>query len=281
MKTLLICHDGADLNVKCLSRWMASFSNLVGIIVLRESQYRLWRRIRRESKRVGPIRFLDVIALRIHYKLFLSKRDRFWEQGELDKLSKTYPELRPDTPILYTHDPNTPDAEQFIKKLRPDIMLARCKVLLKEHIFSIPTKGTFVMHPGVCPEYRNAHGCFWALANDDLDKVGMTLLRVDKGVDTGPVYGYYTYKYDEVHESHIVIQHRVVLENLDALQTKLIEIYSGRAVPVDTAGRRSGTCGQPWLTSYLKWKRKARGRMQPAPGAGAGTPSSAVRSTEV
>ena len=39
--------------------------------------------------------------------------------------------------------------------------------------------GTFVMHPGICPEYRNAHGCFWALANRDLARVGMTLLRAD------------------------------------------------------------------------------------------------------
>ena len=51
------------------------------------------------------------------------------------------------------------------------------------------------MHPGICPEYRNAHGCFWALANRDLNKVGMTLLRIDKGVDTGPTFGYYTYPY--------------------------------------------------------------------------------------
>ena len=54
---------------------------------------------------------------------------------------------------------------------------ARCKVILKEKIFGIPRVGTFVMHPGICPEYRNAHGCFWALVRRDLERVGMTLLR--------------------------------------------------------------------------------------------------------
>jgi len=86
----------------------------------------------------------------------------------------------------------------------------------------------------------------------------MTLLKIDKGVDTGPVYGYYSYPYDEVKESHVVIQHRVVLENLEALKTKLIEIGNGMAVPLDTSGRRSAAWGKPWLTSYMKWRRRVR-----------------------
>jgi methionyl-tRNA formyltransferase len=118
--------------------------------------------------------------------------------------------------------------------------------------------GTFVMHPGVCPEYRNAHGCFWALAEGDRARVGMTLLKVDRGVDTGPVYGYYSYDFDELNESHVRVQHRVVLENLDALRSKLLEIYEGRAEPLDTRGRRSAVWGQPWLSRHLAIRRRAR-----------------------
>jgi methionyl-tRNA formyltransferase len=114
------------------------------------------------------------------------------------------------------------------------------------------------MHPGICPEYRNAHGCFWALANGDKGKVGMTLLRIDKGIDTGPCFGYYSYAFDEAVESHIVIQHRVVLENLDSIQGKLVEIFNGTARPMDIAGRDSAVWGQPRLTKYLEWKSRAR-----------------------
>jgi hypothetical protein len=260
MKTLLICHERAELNKQGLARWLASFSNLVGIVVLRETKRQVWRHIQREMKRAGIIRFVDAVAFRIYYWLFLSKKDRIWQDEKLKELLNTYPEVPHGTPVLYTHSPNSPEAEQFIRKLSPEIMLARCKTLLKEQIFAIPAKGTFVMHPGICPEYRNAHGCFWALVNDDLDKVGMTLLQIDKGVDTGPVYGYYSYKYDEVNESHIVIQHRAVLENLDKLREELIKVHSGLATPLDTSGRPSAIWGQPWLTSYLKWKYKARRR---------------------
>jgi hypothetical protein len=262
MRTLLICHEEDDLDREGLARWLASFSSLVGIISLRETKQQIWRRIRREFKRVGVLRFLDVLAFRLYYAFFLAKKDRAWKKKKLEELGRIYPLLREDLPVLYTHSPNSPEAEQFIQRLNPDIALARCKFILKERIFRIARKGTFVLHPGICPEYRNAHGCFWALANRDLKKVGMTLLRIDAGVDTGPVYGYYTYPYNELNESHFVIQHRTVLDNLTALQNKFMEIYSGSANPVDTSARNSATWGQPWLSRYLKWKSEARKKVR-------------------
>lgn len=154
-------------------------------------------------------------------------------------------------------DPNGPEVEAFVRNASPDLTIARCRTLLDERIFSLASSGTFVMHPGITPEYRNSYGCFWALANRDLDLVGMTLLRIDVGVDTGPVYGYYTYDYDERSESHIVIQKRMVLENLDPVRDKLLAMHRGEAAPLDTSGRRSAAWGQPWLTKYLRWKRVA------------------------
>src|SRR5262249_20815477 len=156
----------------------------------------------------------------------------------LDQVSAEYPPLPKNLPIIETERANSPDVAKFLRQVQPDLMIARCKVILKPEIFQIPKLGTFVMHPGICPEYRNAHGCFWALAERDLQNVGMTLLKVDKGIDTGPVYGYFTYPYDECDESHIVIQHRTVFENLNRLREKFLQIEKGSAVPVDTAGRK-------------------------------------------
>ncbi len=243
-----------------MARWLASFSHLVGLIVLKESKQQIWRRIRRELSRSGLLRFCDVVAFRLYYSVVLSRRDQRWAARELDKLCRVYPPLPPDIPIFYSHSPNTSETKQFIQNLHPDIMIARCKTLLKEDIFAQPSKGTVVMHPGICPEYRNAHGCFWALANDDLERVGMTLLRIDRGVDTGPVYGYFTYGFDEIEESHIVIQNRVVFDNLKQIQSRICEIYRGDARQLDTSNRPSAIWGQPRLTSYLKWKHRAKQR---------------------
>jgi len=256
MKTLLICHEDAPLDRVGLARWLASFTTLAGVLVIAEKGSRKLRRARKEIERVGLLRFLDVMAFRVYYRLFLAQSDSRWESAELKKLTSRYPAA--DVPQLLTESPNSPEAERFIAAAAPDIVIARCKVLLQERIFAIPARGTFVMHPGVCPEYRNAHGCFWALARADFARVGMTLLRVDQGIDSGSVYGYFSYPYDSSAESHIVIQNRVVLDNLDAIAGMLQAIGAGTAAAVDTSGRASAVWGHPWLTRYVRWKLRAR-----------------------
>jgi formyl transferase-like protein len=255
MRTLLICHEDAALDREGLVRWLASFSTFAGTLVIREPGGRLKTRIKREMSRVGLWRFFDVLAFRLYYQLAHARGDRVWEQRELARLRTWFPE-RPDTPELIVSSPNSPEAEAFMREHQPELVLARCKTLLKERIFTIPRLGTYVMHPGICPEYRNAHGCFWARATGDDRNVGMTLLRIDTGVDTGPVYGYFRVDADPA-ESHVITQHRVVLEHLDAIRDKLLEIETGTAERIETAGRHSATWGQPWLSAYLKMKRGA------------------------
>lgn len=261
MKTILICHDDALLTKAGFARWLASFTDLVGIVVIRESRRRIKKRIRTEMKRVGLLRFIfDVLPYRVYNRIQNGATDQKWEAEKLAELDRNFPELTDKTEIIVTVSPNSKRAKNFITRQAPDMVIARCKTLLTEELFSIPPVGTFVMHPGICPEYRNAHGCFWALANDDLERVGMTLLKINSGVDTGPIYGYYTYEFDEVKETPAIIHHRVVYDNLDAISDKLIEIYEGRAETIDTTGRTSGAWGQPWLSKYLRWKQRAKGR---------------------
>lgn len=261
MKTLLICHQDDALHREGIARWLASFSRLSGILIIDETRRTVWRRARRELRRVGTLRFADVLAFRCYYKLFLARGDRTWEERALWNICRKYPPVGEEPPVFRAETPNSAAAEAFVRSCSPDIVLALCKMIMKPRIFSIPPRGTFVLHPGICPEYRNSHGCFWALVNGDVDKVGISLLRIDAGVDTGPVYGYYSYPYDELLESHVVIQQRAVVDNLDALREKLVAIQGGAATPIDTTGRASATWGQPWLTSYIKWKHSAKRRV--------------------
>jgi hypothetical protein len=255
MRTLLICHEEDELNRVGLASWMTTFSDLAGVVVLRETRERKKKRIRREIDRVGWPRFLDVLAFRLYYRLSFASQDRLWERDTVAQLCAA--NSRPRAPELITSTPNTPESEAFIREARPDLIVARCKTLIAERIFTIPPIGTFVMHPGISPEYRNAHGCFWAVAGGDVDNIGMTLLRIDKGVDTGPVYGYFHAK-PRQNESHIVLQHRTVFDNLDAIREKLEQIARGAASPIDTTGRKSAEWGQPWMSRYSAWKRVLR-----------------------
>lgn len=255
---VLICHEDEPLDSEGLAAWLAHCCRLSGIVLLRERSDTRWRRLRREWRRVGLLRLLDVILFRLYYRLFQAGEDARWAAQQVAELRGRYPAELGDVPRLVVDDPNAAQVQSFMAGLEPDLALARCKHILKPAVFEIPRCGTVVLHPGITPRYRNAHGCFWALANRDLANVGMTLLTVDAGIDTGPVYLQASYPFDERRESHIVIQHRVVLENLDRIGEVLHALHRGTATPFRPALRDSRNWGQPWLTAYLRWKRSAR-----------------------
>src|SRR5262245_6383437 len=256
---VLICHESDPLDSEGLASWLASTMNLIGVIVIREGTGRRWRVARRQIRRDGWLGFADVLAFRVYNAVVLARRDGQWKERALRHLRARFDRDLSSVPHLVVADPNSDDVRAFLAALKPDLLLARCKFLLKPEIFNLAGKGTFVLHPGTCPEYRNAHGCFWALVNRDHQRVGMTLLKVDQGVDTGRVYLQSTCDFDEVRESHTVIQYRVVLDNLDAIGRTLREIGEGREVaPIETKGRRSAVWGQPRLSDYLHWKWQAR-----------------------
>lgn len=257
MRTAIIFHENDLIDSEITTRWLASFSDLAGLVILREDGGKAKNRVKREIKRVGLFRFIDVIAFRIYYRIFHASKDANWRKNEVSRLDKELPELGEVAKIVAT-SPNLPEVKDFLSSLDLDFVIARCKVILKKEIFEIPKSGTFVLHPGICPEYRNAHGCFWAIAENDEKNVGLTLLKVDAGIDTGPLYGYFGCEFDLSKESHIVIQNRVFTENLDAIKDKLIDVIEGNAEPIDTHGRRSGVWGQPWLTKYFKALRKSK-----------------------
>jgi folate-dependent phosphoribosylglycinamide formyltransferase PurN len=257
MRTLLICHHDNPFVLEGFPLWLNSFSDLAGIVIIREERERVQQRIKREVARVGAVRFLDVAAFRVYYKLLLAQKDKRWIEEKLAAFRSKYPTIAKEVPTFETGSPNTRACAAFIREQRPDIMIAGCKSILKKRIYSIPKTATVALHPGICPNYRNAHGCFWALAKNDLDNVGMSIVKIDAGIDTGDIIAHLSADYDEIHDTHLIVQRRQVVDNFERIQDKFTEMCDGVAVPVDTAGRPSAEWGQPWLSSYVWWKANA------------------------
>lgn len=258
MRSVLICQHDAQLVREVMPRWLNSFTDLAGIVVLRDQQSQRWKKLQRSLKQDGLWGTLDLLAYRVFHRWRYRESDRAFERHTRETMAAKYAPVTESIPILETTKPNGSDVQLFLQQCRPDIMLACCKHILKPEVFEQATAGTYVMHPGICPEYRNAHGCFWALVNRDFDRVGMTLLKIDRGIDTGPVLGYFTAPYDEQSESHLTIQRRMTYQNLDGVRQLIEKHVSGELQSLSTQGRHSAIWGQPTLTSYLRWKSAAR-----------------------
>ncbi len=265
MRTVLICRHGRILSRHGLARWLAYFTDLAGIIVVRDDWQSKRREIKREFRRSGLLGVIDAALFKLYYFFFLSAHDRTWEINQLAALEQRYPAVSADLPVLVTDDPNGRQAREFVIAARCDLLIADDAVLLEKSLFNLSKSGAIIMHPGIFPRYRNAHGCFWALAHGDLTHVGVTLLSLAKGADTEAVCAYYRARYGDK-ESHRVIQSRAVFSNIEAMQAKLLAIASGQAEPIATNEHAVHAQGQPRLTAYFRWKWRAYKQTRSAKG---------------
>jgi len=78
------------------------------------------------------------------------------------------------------------DALAYVRSLRPWLGLAIGAPILRPELFRIPQLGTLNLHKGLLPDYRGMPPGFWEL-HDGAEFSGVTVHRVDEGLDTGPI----------------------------------------------------------------------------------------------
>ena len=91
---------------------------------------------------------------------------------------------RPDLVIEVPHI-NDPRVVELAERVRPDVIAVFGTSLIKGPLLKMGRLGVVNLHGGLSPEYRGADCTFWALYNQEPDKVGCTLHFVDNGIDTG------------------------------------------------------------------------------------------------
>ncbi|NBU93829.1 MAG: methionyl-tRNA formyltransferase, partial [Actinobacteria bacterium] len=59
--------------------------------------------------------------------------------------------------------------------------------ILNESLLTAPKYGCINLHYSLLPKYRGAAPVQWAILNGE-DKTGVTVFKLDSGMDTGPIY---------------------------------------------------------------------------------------------
>lgn len=77
---------------------------------------------------------------------------------------------------------------QQIIDARPDlVVVAAFGMILGKWILGLPPRGCINLHASLLPKYRGANPIAAAIAMGE-QETGVTLMRMDRGLDTGPVY---------------------------------------------------------------------------------------------
>ena len=83
---------------------------------------------------------------------------------------------------------NSPDFILYLKKLNPDIIIvASFGQILKKEFLAIPKISCVNLHASILPKYRGASPITQVIL-DKCDTTGVSFMKMDEGLDTGPVY---------------------------------------------------------------------------------------------
>jgi methionyl-tRNA formyltransferase len=90
-------------------------------------------------------------------------------------------------PVLQPPKMKTPPFSDVLKTLAPDVCVVTAygKILPRD-VLDVPRHGCVNVHASLLPRFRGAAPIQWAIAHGDAE-TGVCLMRMEEGLDTGPV----------------------------------------------------------------------------------------------
>ena len=143
------------------------------------------------------------------------------------------------------------EAVETLRGYNADIfVVAAFGQLLSEEILSMPKYGCVNIHASLLPKYRGAGPIQWAIINGE-EKTGVTIMQMDKGLDTG----------DMLLKEEVVIDPK---ETGDSLHDKLAAVGAGLIVEALARLERGELVPEKQTeeeTCYAKRLQKSMGRI--------------------
>jgi len=133
--------------------------------------------------------------------------------------------------VLQPQKMKTPPFAEVLAPLQPDVCVVTAygKILPRE-VLQIPRHGCVNVHASLLPRFRGAAPIQWAIASGD-DQTGVCLMRMDEGLDTGPVIACRQVPIgpDDTSET---LHERLSQLGGDALREELPRYLAGSLIPV-------------------------------------------------
>lgn len=106
----------------------------------------------------------------------------------IDALLKDWDDTAPDDRLtcVDVEKINSPQVRDLLTQHQPACVVVSGTGIIGKKVLALAPM--FInIHVGITPRYRGVHGGFWAIAENRLDLVGVTIHQIDAGVDTGGI----------------------------------------------------------------------------------------------
>lgn len=126
---------------------------------------------------------------------------------------------RENTPLLKINNINDQEVIQALEKYEIDwLFIIGWSQIAKKEVLETPRNGCIGMHPTLLPVGRGRASIPWAIIKG-LDKTGVTMFKLDEGVDTGDIIG------QGIIEMNNSTTAAELYEKVDKMHVELISTY--------------------------------------------------------
>ena len=187
----------------------------------------------------------------------------------LDEISKEH-----NVPLLKINHINDREVLDAIKEYEIDwLFIIGWSQIAGEAVLKAPTYGCVGMHPTLLPKGRGRAAIPWAILKG-LDKTGVTMFKLDAGVDTGDIIGQgiipmdetttATELYEKVDEMHI----QLIRDYWDAVVNNTVELKKqDNSIATEWPGRKPADGEIFSEMTMVEAERLVRAVTHPYPGA--------------
>ncbi|HTQ38478.1 MAG TPA: formyl transferase [Pirellulales bacterium] len=170
---------------------------------------------------------------------------------------------QPRCPQLAVTSINDEAVVGLLQQSRPDLVLVWGTSIIRRTV--LQAAGCFVnVHAGITPLYRGAHGAFWAAMNNDQAHLGITLHRVDEGIDTGRILQQTLVSFDPANDNLLTLAAKQTVAGAQTAIQWLLEHRLDFATDPGVAPPqgKSKLYYSPGFSDYRRFERlMRRGRM--------------------
>ena len=135
-------------------------------------------------------------------------------------------------PCLEFHDHHAPEALDFLRSMRPEVIVFTGGGLLRKNLLEIASKGVVNCHMGPLPRYRGMDVVEYPVLEGRLNQegIGLTLHYIDAGVDTGPIL--LQEKIEPRHaETFALLRHRMERKMVELMVEGIRKLAEGSIEP--------------------------------------------------
>jgi folate-dependent phosphoribosylglycinamide formyltransferase PurN len=217
--------------------------------VLIEQQESIFKLIKARVKKFGLIKVINQLLFQtiIVFLLHLFSRSRIQKiKTEFELVG----DIIPADKLIYIKSVNSAECLKYLLEIQPDLIIVNGTRIIRKEILHNISSLFINIHVGITPEYRGVHGAYWALVNHDLKNCGVTVHKVDEGIDTGDLILQHTIKVTNKDNFitypylQIGIGINLIENTIKQLQNNTLKFYKKEMV-------KSSLYTHPTLTEYI------------------------------